>query len=140
MEKNRPKVASQIVYLAQTFIKTTSPLGRTLNKFVITVAPHNDIFPHGNTYPRKAAPMVKINNKLPLFQRFDFVYDLIQIPFEACNRISMNTILQILACKYRTWCMATLFSIRFSTTIKDSLTNITTYIESIKPVNTCITI
>lgn len=29
------------------------------NKLVITVAPQNDICPHGRTYPRKAVPIVK---------------------------------------------------------------------------------
>lgn len=48
-EKNRPNVASQIVNLAQIFISTNSPFGNTLSRLVITVAPHNDILPHGNT-------------------------------------------------------------------------------------------
>lgn len=69
-ENIRPNVALQIVNLAHTFNKINSPLGNTLNKFVITVAPHNDMFPQGKTYLKNAALMTKTNNKLPLFQRF----------------------------------------------------------------------
>lgn len=69
-ENIRPNVALQIVNPAHTFNKITSLLGNTLNKFVITVAPHNDIFPQGKTYLRNAAPITKTNNNPPLFQRF----------------------------------------------------------------------
>lgn len=71
-ENIRPNVASQIVNLAQTFSKITSLLGKTLNKLVITVAPHKDIFLQGRTYLKKAAPITKINNKLPLFHKLPF--------------------------------------------------------------------
>jgi hypothetical protein len=71
-ENIRPKVALQIVKPAHTFSKIRSLLGKTLNKLVITVAPHKDIFPHGNTYLRKAAPITRIKSKLPLFQRLPF--------------------------------------------------------------------
>jgi len=46
------------------------------NKFVITVAPQNDICPHGKTYPTKAViivnnkritPMIHVNLKLKEF-------------------------------------------------------------------------
>ena len=69
-ENIRLKVALQIVNPAQTFIKIISPLGSTLNKLVMTVAPHRDIFPQGRTYPKNAAPITNTNKSLPLFQRF----------------------------------------------------------------------
>jgi hypothetical protein len=37
------------------------------NKFVITVAPQNLIWPQGRTYPIKAVAMVKINSRTPMF-------------------------------------------------------------------------
>jgi hypothetical protein len=71
-ENIRLNVALQIVNLAHTLSKINSPLGRTLNKLVITVAPHKDIFLQGNTYLKKAAPITNTNNKPPLFQRLLF--------------------------------------------------------------------
>lgn len=106
----------------------------------MTVALHNDIFPQGNTYLKNAAPIVKINNKLPLFHKFPFWYDPIQNPLLACIKININTTLQILACRYRTWCIATLFSINNSTTPNDMSTSITTYIDNISLVKICNTI
>lgn len=51
-------------------------------RFVITVAPQNDICPHGNTYPRKAVP-IKINNMIvPVIQVSFFLYDLFNNPRE----------------------------------------------------------
>lgn len=38
------------------------------NKFVITVAPQKDICPQGKTYPIKAVPIDKNNNKTPIVQ------------------------------------------------------------------------
>lgn len=32
---------------------------------VITVAPQKDIWPHGNTYPMKAAPIVANRSRIP---------------------------------------------------------------------------
>jgi hypothetical protein len=46
------------------------------NKLVITVAPQKDICPHGRTYPIKAVPIVKNNNKTPIFQVSIYIYDL----------------------------------------------------------------
>jgi hypothetical protein len=69
-ENIRLKVALQIVNLAHTLSKIKSPLGKTLNKLVITVAPHNDIFPHGKTYLKNAALITSTNNKLLLFHKF----------------------------------------------------------------------
>jgi len=43
-----------------------SPMyGIAESKLVITVAPQNDICPHGKTYPMNAAPIVKRSNKIP---------------------------------------------------------------------------
>jgi hypothetical protein len=38
------------------------------NRFVITVAPQNLIWPQGRTYPIKAVAIVKINRITPIFQ------------------------------------------------------------------------
>lgn len=82
-ENIRLKVALQIVNPAQTFNKITSPLGSTLNKFVMTVAPHKDMLPHGNTYPRNAAPITNKSNNPLLFQRLPLTYEPNQNPLEA---------------------------------------------------------
>jgi len=37
------------------------------NRFVITVAPQNLIWPHGSTYPINAVAMVRINKITPKF-------------------------------------------------------------------------
>lgn len=101
-ENIRPNVALQIVNLAQTFNKINSPLGKTLSKLVITVALHKDILPQGSTYLRKAAPITKTNSNLPLFHKFPFTYDPNQNPLEAWINKTINTTLQILACRKRT--------------------------------------
>jgi len=44
------------------------PIGRTLSKLMITVAPQNDICPQGRTYPKKAAIIVKTIMVHPLIQ------------------------------------------------------------------------
>jgi len=42
------------------------PLGKTLKRLMITVAPQRDICPQGSTYPKKAANMVKTIMTHPL--------------------------------------------------------------------------
>lgn len=42
--------------------------GTAENKLVITVAPQNDICPQGNTYPIKAAAMVRNKIIIPVIQ------------------------------------------------------------------------
>lgn len=42
--------------------------GILLAKFVITVAPQKDIWPHGRTYPKKAVPIVNKNKVTPINQ------------------------------------------------------------------------
>lgn len=56
-EKNRTKVVSLTPYLPQIDWQIISPPGNTEIKLVITATAQNDIWPHGNTYPRKAAPI-----------------------------------------------------------------------------------
>jgi hypothetical protein len=36
------------------------------NRLVITVAPHNDICPYGNTYPKKAIAIINTNMITPI--------------------------------------------------------------------------
>jgi len=42
--------------------------GIALIKLVITVAPHNDICPYGNTYPRKAVTIINMKIIVPIVQ------------------------------------------------------------------------
>jgi len=46
--------------LPQTQTTRLLPIGKTVNKLVITVAPHNDICPHTSTYPKKAIAINRI--------------------------------------------------------------------------------
>ena len=50
--------------------KTISPpiRGMADAKLVITVAPQNDIWPQGSTYPKNAVPIVKNNRRTPTLQ------------------------------------------------------------------------
>jgi len=58
IEKNRFKVALSTENPPQTqFTKSVPKYGTADNRFVMTVAPQNDICPQGNTYPMKAAPI-----------------------------------------------------------------------------------
>ena len=41
---------------------------------MITVAPQNDICPHGRTYPRKAAAIVKRSSTIPLIHTIGFFF------------------------------------------------------------------
>jgi len=69
IEKNRVNVALLIENPPQIQITIEFPrYGIADNRFVITVAPQNDICPQGNTYPTNAVIIV-INNKItPIFQ------------------------------------------------------------------------
>lgn len=54
-EKNRFKVALLIENPPQIHITNMFPIyGIVETRLVITVAPQNDICPHGSTYPKKA--------------------------------------------------------------------------------------
>jgi len=48
-ENIRPNVASLSVYPLQTLSRRILPSGNTDRRFVMTVAPHKDILPHGST-------------------------------------------------------------------------------------------
>jgi hypothetical protein len=43
------------------------------NKFVITVAPQKDIWPHGKTYPRKAVAIKRNNMETPVAQTWELI-------------------------------------------------------------------
>jgi len=59
-------------------------------KLVITVAPQNDIWPHGNTYPRKAVIMSIIIIMIPVYQVWVDLYEVNIIPREMCMKIMMK--------------------------------------------------
>jgi hypothetical protein len=61
-EKNRFKVLFLTENPPQSHLTISSPKnGIAERRLVMTVAPQNDICPHGRTYPKKAVP-IKINN------------------------------------------------------------------------------
>jgi len=47
--------------------------GITETRFVITVAPQNDICPHGRTYPRNAVAISRASSTIPLVHVVLFV-------------------------------------------------------------------
>ena len=49
--------------------------GMADSKLVITVAPQKDIWPQGNTYPRKAVAIVARSSMTPIFQVSRLTYD-----------------------------------------------------------------
>jgi len=60
------KVTLRVSGVTAPIIRSTKNCNRSLpmygitdRSFVMTVAPHNDICPHGNTYPLNAVAMVK---------------------------------------------------------------------------------
>lgn len=67
IEKNRVNVGLLIENPPQIQITIEFPrYGIAERRFVITVAPQNDICPHGNTYPTKAVIIVNNNNNTPI--------------------------------------------------------------------------
>jgi hypothetical protein len=67
--KNRVRVALSTAKPPHTHSTNSFPTyGIAERRFVITVAPQNDICPHGNTYPKNAVPIVKNNKITPIFQ------------------------------------------------------------------------
>lgn len=57
--KNRVRVALSTANPPHTHCTRSVPIyGIADRRFVITVAPQNDICPHGKTYPRKAVAIV----------------------------------------------------------------------------------
>ena len=72
-EKNRERVAWLIENPPHTHSTRNFPkYGIAEIKFVITVAPQNDICPHGNTYPRNA--VIISSNRIPTPDPHTFVY------------------------------------------------------------------
>jgi hypothetical protein len=68
-EKNRFKVGWETEKFPHNHWTRSLPIiGIAENKLVITVAPQNDIWPHGRTYPRKAAAMVITISPIPVDQ------------------------------------------------------------------------
>jgi len=65
-EKNRFNVAFPTANPPHNHCTTDSPTNGTADaKFVITVAPHNDICPNGNTYPLNPVMIVNKNKITP---------------------------------------------------------------------------
>ena len=59
--KNNFKVKLLIANPHHIHLTNNSPnKGMTLKRFVITVAPHIDIWPQGKTYPKNATPIKRI--------------------------------------------------------------------------------
>jgi len=76
-DRNRVKVALSTANPPQTHCTKSIPkYGIADNKFVITVAPQNDIWPHGRTYPIKAVPIVKNNKITPTIHVSKYRYEL----------------------------------------------------------------
>lgn len=67
--KNRVRVGLSMEYPPQTHWTRFVPIyGIADNRFVITVAPQNDICPHGSTYPIKAVAISISKSAMPMFQ------------------------------------------------------------------------
>ena len=67
--KNRVKVALLRANPPHTHCTSSVPaMGTAESKFVITVAPQNDICPQGRTYPKNAVPMVRNKIITPTLQ------------------------------------------------------------------------
>lgn len=65
-EKNRFKVGWETEKFPHSHCTSSLPIiGIAEKRFVITVAPQNDICPHGKTYPKKAAAMVVTIRTIP---------------------------------------------------------------------------
>jgi len=73
-EKNRLSVGWDTEKFPHNHSTSSFPrMGIAENRLVITVAPQNDICPHGRTYPRKAAAMVISNRAIPLIHTIGFL-------------------------------------------------------------------
>lgn len=75
--KNRVRVALFSANPPHTQLTSLVPAkGMADNKFVITVAPQKDIWPHGRTYPKNAVPIVRNKIITPIIQVGINKYDL----------------------------------------------------------------
>lgn len=67
--KNRVRVALSTENPPQIHCTKESPIyGIADRRLVITVAPQNDICPHGRTYPTKAVAITNNSRTTPMFQ------------------------------------------------------------------------
>ena len=74
--KNRFNVALSTANPPHTHCTMSIPkYGTADNRLVITVAPQNDICPHGSTYPINAAPIVKNRIITPTVHVYLNLYD-----------------------------------------------------------------
>lgn len=74
-EKNRFRVGWLTEKFPHNHVTALFPkYGIAESMLVITVAPQNDICPHGSTYPRNAVIMVRMSIIIPVTQVFCFVF------------------------------------------------------------------
>lgn len=74
--KNRVKVALSTANPPQIQRTRSVPIsGMAENRFVMTVAPQNDICPQGRTYPRKAVAMTRNRITTPTDQVWRYKKD-----------------------------------------------------------------
>lgn len=74
--KNRVSVALSTEKPPQIHCTRASPTYGTADKrFVITVAPQNDIWPHGRTYPTKAVIITRRKRMTPMFHVSLYKYE-----------------------------------------------------------------
>jgi len=74
-EKNRFKVGWETEKFPHSHSTSSFPrIGIAENRLVITVAPQKDICPHGSTYPRKAAAIVRRSRTIPLIHTMGFFW------------------------------------------------------------------
>lgn len=90
-EKNRFKVGSDTVKFPHIHFTIFSPTRGIEDAILqITVAPHNDICPHGRTYPKKAVIMVIIKIISPDLHNFLFFVDIFNILRYIWMKINMK--------------------------------------------------
>lgn len=85
--KNRVRVGCETENPPHSHLTNGFPrYGMAEKMFVITVAPQNDIWPHGNTYPRNAAAMSRIKITIPVNHTCGLVFgELLKIPRNMCK-------------------------------------------------------
>jgi len=84
--KNRVSVGWSTENPPHSHVTITGPkYGMAEKMFVMTVAPQNDICPHGKTYPRKAVAISRIKIVIPLAHTCVLVLgELLNIPRNMC--------------------------------------------------------
>jgi len=100
--KNRDKVAWLIENPPHSHWTIVFPkYGIADTRFVITVAPQNDICPHGRTYPRKAVAIRTRIILVPEYHVWAILYEVNIIPREMCVKIKMKNIDAPFMCSIR---------------------------------------